>query len=235
MVCLAALAVGCTPSVARLDSRERQEALMREAEAHLSTGDLDAAVSVYRELVATRPLLARAHLDLAMLLDDRKKDYVSALYHYRRYLELRPRTEKKELIESRIRAAEKAFAGSVFRSELGVAEPEVTDSPSKLVEAYGQKETEVARLEQENTYLKRQIEDAEKENRQLRRQLATARARSGRSDVVRTYRVKRGDTLTSIAAEIYNDAGKWRIIREANAEALRGSDVLPVGKVLVIP
>jgi hypothetical protein len=48
-----------------------------------------------------------------------------------------------------------------------------------------------------------------------------------------TYVVRRGDTLPGIAAALYGDAAKWRVIAEANdvVDARR----LPVGATLTIP
>lgn len=50
-----------------------------------------------------------------------------------------------------------------------------------------------------------------------------------------TYTVKEGDTLGSIAEEVYGDAGRWMEIYRANAGSLgRGGEVKP-GQVLALP
>lgn len=53
------------------------------------------------------------------------------------------------------------------------------------------------------------------------------------SDHARSYTVRRGDTLSSIAAELYGDPGKWRPIAERNCIA-NPRRITP-GDVLVIP
>jgi len=45
--------------------------------------------------------------------------------------------------------------------------------------------------------------------------------------------VRRGDTLQSIAAEVYRDAGQWRVIAEANR--IENPFVLPAGSKLTLP
>jgi nucleoid-associated protein YgaU len=47
--------------------------------------------------------------------------------------------------------------------------------------------------------------------------------------------VERGDTLSGIAAQEYNDPGKWRRIADANADVIENPRRLIPGTVLVIP
>ena len=50
-----------------------------------------------------------------------------------------------------------------------------------------------------------------------------------------TYTVKEGDTIRSIAKEFYGTIFKWRLIYEANYDAMEGTDMIHVGQVLQIP
>lgn len=236
-----AFIVGCSRGVKWLDQQDLSEPLMQRAFARKNEGNIDSAVRLYAEALDNDPKLARAHLDIALLLHDYGKDYVRAIYHYQRYLELRPRTEKREMIENRIRLAGQLFGASVFpRDRAGAGR--------------------VGALEKENDDLKHQVEELSRQLDQARAtaaqttdggpdftQAATsgkqrARLRSG-SDagqaagqkVIRTYRVKRGDTLSSIAAELYKDPSKWEKIYKANRDSLANSSKLKVGQVLVIP
>src|SRR5438093_7311495 len=52
---------------------------------------------------------------------------------------------------------------------------------------------------------------------------------------VSTYVVQEGDTLSSIAAKLYHDAGTWQTIFDANRDLLNTPDDLQVGQTLRIP
>ncbi len=95
-----------------LDEKERNNRILAKASEMVDLGDYDAAVSLYRNALDTYPAMARPHLDLALLLHDRQKDYIRAIYHYKRYLELRPGTEKDDMIHARMKQAERAFVAS---------------------------------------------------------------------------------------------------------------------------
>lgn len=63
-----------------------------------------------------------------------------------------------------------------------------------------------------------------------------AAAANAASHAQGTVTVQRGDTLTSIAQEKFNDASMWKAICEANADTLNGAcDNLEIGTVLTIP
>ncbi len=111
------LAVGCG-RVGRLDEKERNSHLVARAYELLDAGQHNEAAVRFQEALDLYPLMARPHLDLAMILHERRQDFVRAIYHYRRYLELRPDTEKTAMIEGRIQKASVSFAQQV-RSELG--------------------------------------------------------------------------------------------------------------------
>jgi hypothetical protein len=62
--------------------------------------------------------------------------------------------------------------------------------------------------------------------------------RSGQSSprpAGRTYVVRAGDTLRSIARSVYGNEGRWREIYRANRASIRNPDVLVVGTTLTIP
>lgn len=181
--CLLVASSGCSPSVKRMDRRDRGSPLVQAAVAQLNKGDKPGAIKAYKQALDSDPLLARVHLDLAFLLHDFEKDYVSAIYHYRRYMELRPETEKREMIDGRIREAIDGFVALHTK-------------------------TEPARPSQGS---------------------------AGAGVKVRTYAVKAGDTLSSIAADVYRDANAWKKIKDANNATLDATGKLRVGQILIIP
>lgn len=61
--------------------------------------DIDGAIKLFSRAVSKEPHMARPHLELGLLYDREKEAYVRAIYHYQRYLELRPDSEKRERVE----------------------------------------------------------------------------------------------------------------------------------------
>ena len=51
----------------------------------------------------------------------------------------------------------------------------------------------------------------------------------------RTYTVGKGDSLSKIAKKFYGDAGKWKLIYEANRERIKNPDLIQPGWLLKIP
>ena len=111
-LCLA-LACGCgRASEDRRDARDRN---LRRAQAARDAEDLDAAIRWCEKALARRPDSPRAHRELALIYDHFKQDYVPALYHYRRYLELRPDSEDRADVEDMLAKCGRAFAAQVAR------------------------------------------------------------------------------------------------------------------------
>lgn len=255
------LLAGCTSQVQEQDALEFNYPAIRKARAKLREGDKQSALALLNRAIDEKPKLAQAHLEVAQLYDDYDRNYVRAIYHYERYLELRPQTEKREMIEGFIRKAKIAFAASVAEQVPGL---------DKKVQA----------LQQDNDRLKQDL-------RQVRENLARRIAASvlpvpprsavpitplgrvsGRSgepamptlaaDVPpiaesamgpalaakaepvskaagTQYRVQRGDTLSVVAARVYHNPRKWKLIYDANRDTLGGSQKLKTGQVLIIP
>jgi nucleoid-associated protein YgaU len=128
------------------------------------------------------------------------------------------------MIDDRIRMAKTAFAATIFRQ------------PPDMRSA-------IQTLKRENTTLKATIVRLQKKAADREASARLARASSGAPPpsrppepaIPRTYKVRRGDTLSSIAEKVYGDSNKWREIYNANRTRLRSSDGIRIGQILVIP
>lgn len=235
---LSSLFVACGSSSERLDRRDERDPLIIRGDARKRTGDIDGAIEMYQQALDRKPQLALAHLKLAVEYDEAKEEHLRAIYHYSRYLELRPHAEKNDLVKELIRMAHVSYLASLPNPPPGAIE-------------------RIAMLERENEQLKRQVAD-------LSDRLRAADARSegaGRGAAAAptaqrppasetramqpqpapaqreatTYRVERGDTLSRIAARFYNDSGAWNRIYEANRDTLPTPNSLREGQTLRIP
>ncbi|OGV42978.1 MAG: hypothetical protein A2X46_00040 [Lentisphaerae bacterium GWF2_57_35] len=223
----AILLSGCGGAGAQ-DRREERDPLLKRAQARKNTQDIDGAIDLFQKALERKPTLARAHLELALIYDQSKGDYIRAIYHYQRYLEMRPDAEKKDLIQDLIRHARLAYAASL------------PDQPSGAI--------------QEITLLKKEIDSL---RAQLARQSSppvssgtpksTAPSASASSTApaaakpqpaqppVQTYVVQSGDTLSSISSKMYRDPTKWKVIYEANRGTLASPQSVRAGQTLMIP
>lgn len=235
MLAAAAVGGGCRRSAAWHDDHELRNPAFAAAESLREAGRAEAAVETLRDVVRRHPDLARAHLALALIADQPGGDLWEAVYHYRRYLELRPESEKRAMIEAQVAAARKSLAGGAGGG---------SDSGSGA---------EAESLRRENAQLKEQLEAL---RRQLRRYGETAPATEpppapaaspslapapspapspARPPAVSSYRVKAGDSLSGIASQVYGSADKWKRIYEANREVLRSPESVRAGQLLLIP
>ncbi len=232
LLIIALYSIGCVNKTAQLDVAERCEPLIQRAQDKVRDGNIDDAIKIYRGIIDENPSMAVAHLDMAFLMHDYldKKDYVGAIYHYRRYLELRPRTEKREMIMSRIRLASQLFAASILPRDTRAAEEiaalakENTDLKTELVK--------LKAVVSSNTFnIVEVMPDRDSS-------VSISKERSGGSEPetrVRSYRVKRGDTLSGIAISVYGDVNQKDKVFAANRGVIKDPDKLNVDQVLVIP
>ncbi len=210
----------------------------------LEAGDVAGAIAIYRKVLEENPQLARLHLELAFLYDARVGDYVRAVYHYQRYLELRPQTEKRGMLAERIEKARKALAAEYGRDA------------KELQERIAVLEAEKERLHEAKELLRRKLEDcrcAEKPEtgqpfipvipeksllvgpdlQPLPGTETALKSPSGKSDL--RYIVRGNDSLSSLARRFYGDARQWPRIYRANRELVDDPNILPAGIEIVIP
>ena len=126
-LCLA-LACGCgRASEDRRDARDRN---LRRAQAAQDAEDLDAAIRWGEKALARRPDSPRAHRELALIYHHFKQDYVPALYHYRRYLELRPASAERADVEEMMAVCGRALAAQLLGAGPVMPPPPVAAVPA---------------------------------------------------------------------------------------------------------
>lgn len=225
---------GCGRSAASLDAREERDPVLKRAVALKNVNDIDGAIELYNKALERKPWLARGHLEVGLLYDTEKQDYIRAIYHYQRYLELRPQTEKTKLIQDLIRQARLSFAASLPMQPGGAVE-------------------EIAILKREIAALKGELSNQQGGGagaKAAKPAVATAAAAAPvkaapgplqppkpepAQPAVQTYVVQSGDTLSSIASKVYKDSGKWKQIYDANRSTLSSPESARVGQTLIIP
>jgi LysM repeat protein len=232
------LLTGCgQKSGATLDTADEKDSRVRKGLELAQQKNWDDAVKQFNAALVKNPGLGRPDLELAMIYHQQKKNYVRAVYHYERYLEKRPLTEKRALIQEWIKQAKVSLAG-----EVGGTEGDVSG--------------ELVRLTRENNMLRKQLETAGGGNAATVANVKTIMTDAPPTKPVaapvvaqavepvkaapaakpaRTYTVRAGDTLSRIAGSVYGDPGKWRKIYDANREQMKSETDIKIGQTLTIP
>ncbi len=222
--CLAlVLASGCGPGGLRA-AREDRDPLLRRARDRKNAQDIPGAVAAYQRALDKRPHLAGAHLELGWIYDHDLEDYVRALYHYQRYLDMRPEADKEDLVKDLIQHARISFAASL------------PDRPNQAIQ-------QIALLKNENAALRAQLESgAAKPPAAPAASVAPSAApvpvppaQLPLSEMT-PYVVQPGDTLSRIAGKVYGDSKNWQPIYDANRGALQGGpQSVRAGQTLMVP
>jgi LysM repeat protein len=191
------LLVGCSRTdVSADEAKERNSSLSRRARSAEQTGDLKEAVRLYRTMLVEEPHAYSVHFHLATLLQDYEEDYISALYHFKQYLSLRPETEKTALVQDRIRVTEQLLAPQLLR-KLG-------DSVQGLSQAHLLKENDtlkrqITKLEGEKSVLSEAKDRAEKNATDA--QLETDRLRELLNKIRSAEKAEKDANTASVIAE----------------------------------
>jgi LysM repeat protein len=201
---------------------------------------------------------AESHLEVGLLYQEKIGDPIAAIFHFRRFIELKPNSPQADLVRQRIDAAMRDFARTL---------------PAQPLENQARRNDLLERLEQlqtENANLKAALAAGRAPGPVAaatpppprpapapapgpgspslpggpvieRAPLTTAPTEPAARPVApptapaRTHVVVRGDTLYSLAQRYYGNRSRWRDIYEANRGRMRGENDLQIGMELVIP
>ncbi|MCS7047733.1 MAG: LysM peptidoglycan-binding domain-containing protein [Verrucomicrobiae bacterium] len=233
----AILVIGCYQVGETANTELAQNPYARRAKEAIQNRNFAAAAELYRKALRVNPDLAGAHLELGLLYDDKLGDPIAAIYHYRCFLELRPDSPKRALVEDFIERAKLNLL-----TKLG---PVVPNAPPAAWQ------TEKAVLLEQNAALQARVLE-------LERQLADVSALARTVPVVeqlprpvsppvasaatipeagspRIHTVQPRDTLQSLALRYYGSRSEWTKIYAANRHHLASKDDLKIGQQLIIP
>lgn len=231
---LAMLILGCGQSTGLPDADLERNPHYQKARKMSEQRDYKAAAAFYEKALLASPGQAKLHLEIGLLYDDKLGDPISAIYHYRHYLELQPDSDQRQLVEDFIERAKLSLASKLPQSPIV--------DPAELTRLQSEK----AALLQENSMLKTRLAEVERTVPSVAPVApppapvpvvaAAAAVEPGNDRVAaRTHLVQRGDTLQSLALRYYGTRSGWEKIFQANRAILPSKDQLRVGQELVIP
>ena len=188
------------------------------------TEALDEFLSVTRRMVEC----PKSHLEAGRLLLslESRKDPVASIYHFRRFLLLKPESREAPKVEQLIVTAEREI---------------IRDLPGEPYDDY----LDLIALKEENAKLKRQVLDYQARlGEPVPEVVPPANPITPPADrptqpttppVIRSYVVKQGDSLYAISRKFYGDSSHIDRIFQANRDSLPSKDSLKVGQTLRIP
>ena len=147
LLCGAVVLSGCTFS-GSASLEEEKEPHFLEGKTRVNSMDYAGAIESFEQALEVNPKSAAAHFELACLCEQREADPAAAIYHYRRYLKLRPRGERVDRARSRIGVCQQQLAQAV---SLGP----VTQG---LQHEYEGLNEQIRKLTEENKALKEKLE-----------------------------------------------------------------------------
>ena len=167
------LFAGCGKlGVSEYERDQRGKGLFSQAVNAEQNGDLDGAIKLYKQVMIDEPKAFSAHFMLATLLHDHAEDYIGAIYHYRRYIELEPNADKKELAQQRISIAEHLLAPKILKkvgdSHTGISQAHLLKEASRLNKIISGLEGEKAELSDQVQKSDAMLKDLSAENARLR-------------------------------------------------------------------
>lgn len=246
------LLVGCSDRMGMEAVPEREERSFKRAQSRLQEGRSSEALADFLRVIEKRPDAAESHLEAGRLFDGHLNDPVSAIYHYRRFLELRPDSSQTPLVEQMIETSKKNFArqlpGQPFNTEIDRLD---------LLELLKESRAENTRLKEELASVRARLNQYEQtriDSPLTATTPSTAPASTTRTPVAATtqttrsqqraaatpaqsttYVVEAGDTLSRISSKVYGTPGRWQDIFQANRDVLPSPHALKVGQTLKIP
>lgn len=84
---------GCLPS-GSYSQDEQREAHFIMGKSRVRSLDYDGAIEAFEKALEVNPRSASAHFELGQLYENNRQDYAAAIYHYERFLQLRPDDER---------------------------------------------------------------------------------------------------------------------------------------------
>lgn len=241
------LVTGCVPGDAVEVVSETDERNYQRGKQYLREGRPREALSAFLSVIEKRRGDAPdSHLEAGELFRTHIQDPISAIYHYRKYLELSPGTSQADYVRQLIETATKDFTRTLPAHPMG-------DDPGRpgILEAMEQLKRENVELAQRLTDLRRERDRLAAEVQSSRTAIAAAarepsptptpapapvnREPEVSNSRVREYTVESGDTLTRISATVYGTMNRWEDIYEANRDVMRNENSLRPGMVLKIP
>ena len=238
------------------ETEERQFKLAKDFQ---SQGRYEDALITYLGLISVRRESPESHLEVGYIYLQTLKDPIRAIFHFDRYLELKPESERTIQVKQLIETAKleflrqlptKPFQAEVDRIDLLEIIEKLKKENDALKFKYNQALLKIKAtggqesMNRISTSLNASVsseapqrQDSPVPNRtnNILANLDSAETTIDPRDVPKSYVVQSGDTLSKISEKFYGTANRWNDIYQANRDTLSSARSLRVGQELLIP
>ena len=236
------------------ESEERQFKSAKDFQSQGRHGD---ALISYLSLISIRRDSPESHLEAGYIYLQKLKDPIRAIFHFDRFIELEPDSERIIQVKQLIETAKleflrqlpiKPYQAEVDRLDLLNIIDKLTKENNELKLKYNQVLYETVgngNRESFNSPLAPSTVTNDLNNL-IQEGLTDANTRQSSSEldflgtmqpeeIPKIYEVKAGDTLSKISKKFFGTAIRWTDIFEANRDVLSNAGSLRVGQKLTIP
>ena len=237
---------------------ETEERQFKSAKDFQSQGRYEDALITYLGLISVRRESPESHLEVGYIYLQTLKDPIRAIYHFDRYLDLKPESERTIQVKQLIETAKleflrqlptKPFQAEVDRMDLLEIIEKLKKENGELKLKYNQALLQIKSIEGQeamdrvSTSLNEMVSNQEglSQNGRWRNETGNNLTAFDNSETIdprevpKSYEVQSGDTLSKISEKFYGTANRWNDIYQANRDILSSARSLRVGQELLIP
>ena len=237
---------------------ETEERQFKSAKDFQSQGRYEDALITYLGLISIRRESPESHLEVGYIYLQTLKDPIRAIYHFDRYLDLNPKSERTIQVKQLIETAKleflrqlptKPFQAEVDRMDLLEIIEKLKKESSELKLKYNQALLKIRSLEGQvamnriPTSHNEMVSNQESiiQNERWRNETGNSLTAFDNFEIIdprevpKSYEVQSGDTLSKISEKFYGTANRWNDIYQANRDILSSARSLRVGQELLIP
>ncbi len=257
--------VSCQQKDPNLDFDDSRNPFYKKAESDLEARNYPDAVKDYEDALQANPKLINAHYELGRIYSDKLGDQISAMYHYRKYLDLNPTAENHDKVQALLDNEKISFAATLpnspvqnaeafahlqsenmqLKKELeqkssGTTDTAASDTSATTVAPSNPAPTTTTTTATDTTTNSSAAANANPPAAEINAVPATAvqpANNSAPSAGGQSYTIKAGDTLWRIASKFYPGNSRSGVdrIKQANASILADNKPLKIGTVITIP
>jgi LysM repeat protein len=257
------LLAGCARDAESPYATEKDDPAYQNGKSLEQQGRDQEALGAFLKIITKRGEDApESHLEAGLLYQDHVKDPITAIYYYKKYLELCPNSPQASLVRGRIVACMRDFARTLPGQPLGedAMQPDLSDVVDRLQKENDALKSELAALRANRPAPADETAEASQPAQPVPDTVAdtpqtvitraplnlegpavtppAARSSMTLSSTAtgHTHTVEKGDTLMNISQRYYGTRSKWRDIYAANRDVMKSEkDPLKIGMQLKIP